>query len=154
MPLRRCTRDVIYVDTKRPNERTSLIKPISELKQLPAKSKQVEMDNILKRYKRRPSVLEQLCYVDFASWYDLCRLPNKVSVDISKAQELPETEYEHDKDDELDGIVENKHDDRIVYFACGTQVKRRLRQKVIYSHITPMKHDSEEHFREVMLYTH
>ena len=155
LPLRRCTRDVIYVDTKRPNERTSLIKPISELKQLPAKSKQVEMDNILKRYKRRPSVLEQLCYADFASWYDLCRLPNKVSVDISKAQELPETEYEHDKDDELDGIVENIHDDRIVYFACGTQVKRRLRQKVIYSHITPMNHDSEEHFREkVMLYTH
>ena len=32
LPLRRCTRETIYVDIKKPDERTSLIKLVSELK--------------------------------------------------------------------------------------------------------------------------
>ena len=105
------------------------------------------MDNIIKRYKRRPSVLEQLCYAEFASWNNLCKEPKGQKCDeMSGEQELPETEYEYDKDEEITDIIENKHDDRQMYFPCGTQIKRRLRQKVIYSHFTPMNQDRMEFY--------
>ena len=46
-------------------------------------------------------------------------------------------------------------DDKVVRFACGTKVKKRQRQKVIYSHVTPINDDKEEHYREkILLYTH
>ena len=46
-------------------------------------------------------------------------------------------------------------DDKVVRFACGTKVKKRQRQKVIYSHVTAINDDKEEHYREkILLYTH
>ena len=46
-------------------------------------------------------------------------------------------------------------DDKVVRFACGTKVKKMQRQKVIYSHVTPINDDKEEHYREkILLYTH
>ena len=188
MPLRRCTRQAIYVDTKRPEERTSLIKPLSELKELPANSKNIEMDNILKRYKRRPKSLGSLCYADFASWYELCKGTKcPTSSKQRTGEELPETVYEYNLDDHLESVdndengelptegsglddqlleaqeseEENYIEDidrnvktKVIRFACGTQVRKRIHQKVIYSHITPINHDKEEHFREnIMLYT-
>ena len=153
MPLRRCTRDVLYVDTKRPDERTSLLKPLSELKDLPATSRNVEMDNVLKRYKRRPKCLENLCYASFASWYDLCKRKNLATDECSTEGELPETQYEHDKDDDLQDMNADSGG-KVVKFACGTQVRKRTKSKVIYSHVTPINDDREEHFREkIMLYT-
>ena len=155
MPLRRCSREVVFIDTKKTNDRTALIKPLSALKELPANSKNVEMDSVLKRYKRRPKVIELLCYADFASWYQLC--PNtkeKMPISRDDGQELLETEYEHDTVDELDVADEEVHLD-VIQFACGVQLRKRKRQKVLYSHVTPLSQDAEEHYREkIMLYSH
>ena len=74
---------------------------------MPINSKQVELDNVIKRYKRRPAILEKTCYADFASWYDLCKQPQKtVSTNTLEEAELPKTEYEFDKEDGLEGITE------------------------------------------------
>jgi hypothetical protein len=156
MPLRKSTRDVIYVDTNRPEKRTSLLKPLSELKELPSSSKNIEMDNVLKRYKRRPKSIEKLCYVDFASWYELCKRPAKKHIDLSNENELPENEYILDEDDNVEEEdITNESQCNIIEFACGTQIRKRKQQKVIYSHSTPINHDRQEHFREkIMLYTH
>lgn len=154
LPLRRCTREVVFVDTKRPDDRTSLIKPMNMLKDLPSTSKNIEMDNVLKRYKRRPAVLLDTCYADFASWYDLCKGSKTDLCGQTRNGELPELDYEHDKDDDLLDLDEN-NSNSIIRYACGTRVRRRMRQKVIYSSVTPINHDREEHFREkIMLYTH
>lgn len=154
MPLRRSTRDVLYVDTKLPDERTSLIKPWSELKKLPENSKDTEMDNVLKRYKRRPKTMEMLCYADFASWYDVCKSKREVEINDTISEELPEVDYEHDQDDDIEMDIDTGYG-KVVKFPCGTCVKKRLRQKVIYTHPTSLNHDREEHFRQkLMLYTH
>jgi hypothetical protein len=157
LPLRRCTRQVVYVDTKKQNDRTCLIKSFSELKDLPANSKSIETDNVLKRYKRRPKNMENLCYADFASWYDLCRKPKPdTPIHACTDSELPETCYAHDEEDALE-IEEdsNEYDGKVIMFPCGTHVRKRTKQKVIYSQGTSMNNDKEEHFREkLMLYTH
>ena len=153
MPLRRCSRTVIYVDTKLPDARTSLIKPISELQELPEDCCDREMDNVLKRYKRRPKSMEEMCYADFASWYDLCTAPKKIKSVHMTDVELPETEYEHDKVDNIEVDDDNAYG-KVVKFPCGTCVRRRLKQKVIYTCITPINEDVEEHCRQqLMLYS-
>ena len=153
MPLKRSTRDVVYVETRETGDRTSLIKPYSLLKELPSTSKNIEMDNVLKRYKRRPKCMEQLCYADFASWYDLCPSGKPVKPALSD-EELPETEYEHDKDDDIEPFGEISYG-CVIKFPCGTRIKKRKKQKVIYSNVAAINHDREEHFRQkLMLYTH
>ena len=154
IPLRRCSREVIFVDTRKPDDRTSLIKPLSQLKDLPGNSSDVEMDNILKRYKRRSYSMEMMCYADFASWYDLCKGHAKKIPVEDMTEELPEIEYEYDHDDDMDS-QDVVSDGTVTRFPCGTCVRKRCKQKVIYTHITPLNQDREEHFREkIMLYTH
>ena len=68
------------------------------------------MDNILKRYKRRPKSLGSLCYADFASWYELCKgtkcpTPSKQRT----GEEWPETVYEYNLDDDLESVDNNKN---------------------------------------------
>lgn len=155
MPLRRCTRDVVYVDTKKTNERTTLIKPYSQLKDLPSTSNNVEMDSVLKRYKRRPRTLENMCYADFCSWYDLQRSGlRKHPTEPTTTEELPETDFEFDKDDDV-GVCGPVNYENVIRLPCGTCLRKRQRQKVIYTHITAINDDKEEHFRQLlMLYSH
>ena len=163
LPLRRCTRDVIFVDTNKSELRTSLIKPFSQLKELPAKSNRIEMDNTLKRYIRRPKILENVCYSDFACWYELCSSTTVTQLVKTDEQcpELPEIEYDFDTMDEINEAnyserktVEGNENGQIIKFACGTQMRRRTKQKVMYCHLTPINKDKEEYYMEqVMLFT-
>lgn len=153
MPLRKCTRDVIYVDTSPPSMRTSLIKPYSQLKELPSGSRDVEMDSVLKRYKRRPFSMEMLCYADFATWYDLY-YGLKKQVETSGPEELPEIEYELDKEDDIQPFGSVAYEN-VITFPCGTRLRKRRQQKVLYTNMTTLNQDKEEHYRQnLMLYTH
>ena len=84
LPLRRATREVIFVDTQNPKNRTTLLKSFSELKNLPKNSKNTETDSVIKRYKRRPKMLESLCYAYFASWYVHYQIKKPSNVSISE----------------------------------------------------------------------
>ena len=94
-----------------------------------------------------------LCY--FIAWFDLHKT-KRVEND-HKSAELPETEYElngddTDSDDETDKNVESGE---VIVFRSGTCIRKRHFQKILYTHITPLNKDKEEHFREkLMLYTH
>ena len=185
MPLRRCTRDVVYVDTSKPDDRTGLLNSMSELKDLPTNSRNVESDNVLKRYKRRSKQLERLCYADVAACYGLVRKQKHLtsSSQNNGVRELPETNYDHDHSNDLqddndndnvdctetnheydldDGLQDdndtNNDDDctsgNVIKFPCGTQMRNRSSQKVIYNHSTALNDDREEHFRQkIMLFT-
>lgn len=51
MPLRKSSREVVFIDTNELNNRTVLLKPYSSLKDMPESSTNVESDNALKRYR-------------------------------------------------------------------------------------------------------
>jgi hypothetical protein len=61
LPLRRSSRQV--------HERTFLLKPMDKLRELPDNSVDIESDNIIKRYQRRPCKLNNTCLADFVAWY-------------------------------------------------------------------------------------
>ncbi|CAB3991404.1 Hypothetical predicted protein [Paramuricea clavata] len=60
MPLRRSSREFQFINTSDPNERTFLLKSMDKIKELPDHSVDIESDNIIKRYQRRPKKLENL----------------------------------------------------------------------------------------------
>ena len=49
IPLTKCRRDIVFINTSTPEERLFLLKPKSVLDQLPAESIDVESDNIIQR---------------------------------------------------------------------------------------------------------
>ena len=55
MPLRRSSREFQFINTSNPQERTFLLKTLDKIKELPDTSTDIETDNIIKRYQRRPS---------------------------------------------------------------------------------------------------
>ena len=76
MPLRRSSREFQFINTSDPDERTFLLKSMDKIKELPDNSCDIESDNIIKRYQRRPKQLENLCLADFVAWYN-CKSEGK-----------------------------------------------------------------------------
>ena len=54
MPLRRASHEFQFINTSNIDERTFLVKHPEIIKDLPDNSKDIESDNLIKRYQRRP----------------------------------------------------------------------------------------------------
>ena len=81
IPLTKYTRDIVFINTSTPEERIFLLKPKSVLDDLPAESTDIESDNIIQRYSKRPKKLQNFCLADYVS---------KVDVIYPKGNRLPE----------------------------------------------------------------
>ena len=81
IPLTKCTRDIVFINTSTPEDRIFLLKPKSVLDELPAESTDIESDNIIQRYSKRPKKLQYFCLADYVS---------KVDVIYPKGNKLPE----------------------------------------------------------------
>lgn len=89
MPLRRSTREFQFINTSNPDERTFLLKTLDKIKELPDNSTDIESDNIIKRYQRRPRKLEELCLANFVAWFNCVK--DKHSDDSSTSCNTTET---------------------------------------------------------------
>ena len=67
MPLTKCTRDIVFVNTSVSEERIFLLKPKAVLDELPAESTDVESDNVIQRYSKTPKHLCKFCLADYVS---------------------------------------------------------------------------------------
>ena len=54
MPTRRSSREFQFINTSHPDERTFLLKKLDKQKELSDNSPDIESDNLIKRYQRRP----------------------------------------------------------------------------------------------------
>ena len=70
MPLTRSSREVQFINTSNPDERTFLLKTLDKIKELPDNSTDIESDNLIKRYQRRPQKLQNICLADFVAWFN------------------------------------------------------------------------------------
>ena len=157
IPLTKSTRDVVFVNTSTPEERVFLLKPKSSLDDLPAESTDIESDNIIQRYSKRPRQLQKLCLADYVS---------KVDVIYPKENKLPtEMEVKNDDDisensssDENEDIQEGAniaHDpispDFLFTAKTGTVYKSRKVPKVIRYVRYNKKKDPENYCREKLM---
>ena len=110
MPMRRSSRDFQFISTSPPDERAFLLKKLDMLKDLPDNSTDIESDNVIKRYQRRPKQLEKLCLADFVAWFNCLTVLKIKKVMGSSASNdpsftdiddfLPETNFEDNTDDD------------------------------------------------------
>ncbi len=145
MPLTRCTRDVVFINTSPPEERVFLLKPKSVLEELPEDSTEIVSDNIVKRYAKRPRVLERWCLADYVSQLDVI---------YPKSDKLLNEDINEDDLDEKsvsDDDIDFAEDDTIVKLKNGIEIKRRKNYKVIRYVRYSKKSDPENHYRENML---
>lgn len=150
MPLRKCTRSVVFIDTNSAEKRVALLKSFTDLQHLPKNSTNIEADNVLKRYKRRPKKLNYCIYADFVSWYDTVysARPKKC---VSMESELPEDDEENNDDTMSESENENENNSDIIEFRDGTLLRKRKRQKVLRYNKVSENENKEEHYRQLLM---
>ena len=72
IPLTKCTRDVVFINTSVPKERIFLLNKKYVLDELPPEFTDVESrDNVIQRYSKRPRQLGKLCLAYYVSKIDI-----------------------------------------------------------------------------------
>ncbi|XP_078383840.1 uncharacterized protein LOC144666317 [Oculina patagonica] len=159
MPLRRSSRDFQFISTSPPDERTFLLKKLDKLKELPDNSPDIESDNIIKRYQRRPKELENLCLADFVAWFNCVKddeaLRDSEPSISNSCDFMAETNFDDNTDDDPDSINVTEPECGLNEYKLkgGMKLVKRKKPKIIRSVRYHKNRDPENHYREqLMLY--
>ena len=153
IPLTKCTRDIVFVNTSVPEERIFLLKPKAALDELPAESTDVESDNVIQRYSKRPKQLSKFCLADYVS---------KVDIIYPKGNKVPEKVNDKNDDDQGDNSSSNESEDSLdddnsqgsdlLYKTKnGIKYKKRKVPRIIRYVKYNKKKDPENYFREQLM---
>ena len=71
LPMRKASRQIVFVHTSPPEERVKLLKPLDEIQHLEDECEEIYEGGLIKRYTKRPKQLENITLADFVAWYDL-----------------------------------------------------------------------------------
>ena len=153
IPLTKCTRDIVFVNTSVPEERIFLLKPKAALDELPAESTDVESDNVIQRYSKRPKQLSTFCLADYVS---------KVDIIYPKGNKVPEKLNDKNDDDQGDSSSSNESEDSLdddnsqgsdlLYKTKnGIKYKKRKVPRIIRYVKYNKKKDPENYFREQLM---
>ena len=72
LPMRKSSREVIFIPTAPSEERVQLLKPMNEIEELDDDSEEVHTSGLLNRYIQRSPSLENISLADWAAYYDSC----------------------------------------------------------------------------------
>ena len=64
LPMRRSSREVVFINTQVPDERVRLLKSMDYIQQLEDDSEDIESGGVIKRYTKRPAYLEDISLAD------------------------------------------------------------------------------------------
>ena len=67
MPLQRCSRSVVFINTDNKESRDTLLLPFSQLQKLDDDNEDVYCKNIIDQYAARPKYCEDMCLAQFAA---------------------------------------------------------------------------------------
>ena len=70
LPMRKSSRQVVFIKTSPPEDRVQLLKPLQEIDDMEDDSDEVYASGLIKRYIKRPVKFENLSLADWAAWYD------------------------------------------------------------------------------------
>ena len=153
IPLTKCTRDVVFINTSVPEERIFLLKPKAALDELPAESTDVESDSVIQRYSKRPKQLSKFCLADYVS---------KVDIIYPKGNKVPEKVNDKNDDDRGDSSSSNESEDSLYVDNSqgsdllyrtknGIKYKKRKVPRIIRYVKYNKKKDPENYFREQLM---
>ena len=153
IPLTKCTRDIVFINTSVPEERIFLLKPKAALDELPGESTDVESDNVIQRYSKRPRQVSKFCLADYVSKVDIIYPKgNKFTVKVidtnddmcdSSSSNESEDSFDDDKSQCSDLLYKTKKN--------GTKYKKRKVPRIIRYVKYNKKKDPENYFREQLM---
>lgn len=98
LSMRSCTRSFVFINTSPCETRTFLLKSHDILSEMPENSTDIQSDNALLRFQRRPRLMKNCCLADFVSQYEFV-YPKKTISQGTENEFLPEDEQiEEDED--------------------------------------------------------
>ena len=151
LPMRKSSREVIFINTTPPEERVQLLKPMNEIKEMDDDSEEVHSSGLLNRYIQRPASLENISLADWAALHDSCQKPFMKKSKSTDVDNLPLETLDDDEnnDDELFDCAKNN-----TQVGKRGQPKQRLKPSIIRSVWFNVKSQPEKHYRElIMLFT-
>ncbi|CAG2226073.1 unnamed protein product [Mytilus edulis] len=166
-----------YSTISPPSERITLLKSVTKLEEMASTSTNVEADNVIKRYQRRPKVLLCLCLADYASWYDVTYPRKKKSDAADKIDSMKELPEEHDNDcldddpqsedvehedqqEDMSSILQDSTNNMLncnvkeICMSDGGILKRRKTQKILKYVRFNKDDDIEKYYRELIMLFH
>ena len=150
MPLTKATRQVVFVNTSPQDKRTFLLKQTAVLEKMSPNSTDIECDNDIKRYSKRPKSLENWCLADYISQLEV-KYPKKNDTqernddDISDSDEA---EHSQNEDDESNQEMIKRIN---ITMRNGVTIKQRKSYRVLRYVRFNKKTDSENFYRERLL---
>ena len=153
IPLTKCTRDIVFINTSIPEERIFLLKPKAALDELPAESTDVESENVIQRYSKRPRQLGNLCLADYVSKVDVTYPKgNKFSEKVDDTND--DDSFVNSSGDESDVSLDDNNSqssDLLFEAKNGTKYKKRKVPRIIRYVKYNRKRDPENYFREQLM---
>ena len=144
MPLRRCSRTTIFLNTDHKDSRDSLLLPFTHLQKIEDNDENVYCKNIIDRYAARPHSLEDMSLAEFAANYtykrDNTNDATQCEGDISGGSD---TELQPDDDVSQQKIITLKN-------GLGCMRKRKKEAIIRWHNFNPEK-EPEKHFRSCIM---
>ena len=164
LPMRKYSRQVVFIPTSPPDERVQLLKPLlkplSEIEKMPDECEEIHFRGLLKKYTERPLSIGNATLADWAAWYnnssDKPYHKKSTKLDIDNLP-LETSDNDDNNDDEL------CDDDDINTVTCHfkskkanktSKPKKRAKARIIRSVWFNKEAYPEKHYRElIMLFT-
>ena len=144
LPLVRGSRQVIFVPTDLPENRTKLLKPLNKIQELDDDDEDLYMTGMIEKYADRPHSVENLCLADFASYY--C-YGGKLTDKEGELNEFSDSESEEDAAVEnLDTLPKT-----IQLKTSKRTLKKRLKPAIIRTHQYSQQQQEEEFYHGKLL---
>ena len=156
MPLTNASREVIFINTSHPNDRTFLLKDQSSLEKLPENSTNIQASNIIKRYSQRPRQLQNWCLADYTSLLNIEYPKETNTFDVDECNDdqtglLTSNNFESDSNSDNELNSENTKHFRKLEFKNGMTIKKRRNARVILYVRFNKENDPENFYRERLL---
>ena len=148
LPMKRSSRQIVFVNTSAPQERVALIKSQCILDKMDDHDNDIECSNDISRYANRPKYMDNVTLAEFVASYEMKSSSSNTQtaslIDSNFLQEHPLCENE-DQPENNDSQPQNRSDEQ--------QYRRRQHARIIRPvHFNPNS-DTEKYYRElIMLY--
>ena len=136
------SRSVQFINTSSPEERTFCLKDKDDLEKLNPNSTNIEKENWISKYAKRPKVFERWCLADFVSQINI-KYPDR------KVRKCDDDVNEDDEENSVDLSIDDGHSS--ITLQNGISFERRKTNRVIRFVNFNKVIDSEQHFREKLL---
>ena len=146
MPLRRCSRTTVFLNTDHKDSRDSLLLPFAHLQKLDDNNENVYCKNIIDRYAARPENLEDMSLAEFAANYTYRReSTNDVTHCEDDLSGASDTELQFNDHISEESIINLQNG-----LGC---IRKRQKKAIIRWHNFNIEKEPEKHFRShIMLF--